>query len=182
MHVNRFKSQPRFPILASDGTGAAPSYAFANYPNKGFFSNGAAAIGVSFYGSTRVQFYNAGIDILSDTPLFRLGASQDLIATRDAANVWAQRNGVNAQASRLYYSYTDASNYTRLAFKTATGVHTIEAESAGTGEANIDVAIAPKGTGAVRFGTHAGIAAETVTGYITIKDAGGTSRKLAVVS
>lgn len=34
----------------------------------------------------------------------------------------------------------------------------------------------------VYFGTHSALAAETVTGYITIKDAGGTLRKLAVVS
>lgn len=36
--------------------------------------------------------------------------------------------------------------------------------------------------GTMHFGTHTGLAAETVTGYITIKDAGGTDRKLAVVS
>lgn len=182
MHVNRFKSQPRFPILAADGSVAAPSYSFANYTNKGFYSNGASTIGVSVSGALRSQFYNNGFDVLSDTGMFRLGASQDVVMIRDAANVLAFRNGTNAQTLRSYYSYTDASNYTRLAFKTATGVHTIEAESAGTGEANIDVAIVPKGTGAVRFGTHAAIAAETVTGYITIKDAGGTSRKIAVVS
>jgi hypothetical protein len=34
----------------------------------------------------------------------------------------------------------------------------------------------------VRFGTHAAIGAETVTGYITITDTAGNSRKLAVVS
>lgn len=37
-------------------------------------------------------------------------------------------------------------------------------------------------TGTMKFGTHSAIAAETVTGYITITDAGGTTRKLAVVS
>ena len=36
--------------------------------------------------------------------------------------------------------------------------------------------------GTVSFGTHSSIVAETVTGYITIKDSGGTSRKIAVVS
>lgn len=182
MHVNRFKSQPRFPILAPDGTISAPSYSFASQTNKGIMNNSGGSLGFVISGGVRCQAYNGGFDVLSDTGMLRLGNSNDVVVIRDAANVWAQRNGVNAQASRLYYSYTDASNYTRLAFKTATGVHTIEAESAGTGEANIDVAIVPKGTGAVRFGTHAGIAAETVTGYITIKDAGGTSRKLAVVS
>jgi hypothetical protein len=39
-----------------------------------------------------------------------------------------------------------------------------------------------KGTGNVRFGTHSAIAAETVTGYITIKDSAGNTRKLAVLS
>ena len=34
----------------------------------------------------------------------------------------------------------------------------------------------------VKFGTHAAVAAETVTGYITIVDEGGITRKLAVVS
>lgn len=33
-----------------------------------------------------------------------------------------------------------------------------------------------------KFGTHTGLGAETVTGFITIKDAAGNSRKLAVVS
>lgn len=36
--------------------------------------------------------------------------------------------------------------------------------------------------GTVGFGTHSAIGAETVTGYITIKDAAGNTRKLAVVS
>jgi hypothetical protein len=36
--------------------------------------------------------------------------------------------------------------------------------------------------GELSFGTHAAIGAETVTGYITITDEGGVSRKLAVVS
>lgn len=35
---------------------------------------------------------------------------------------------------------------------------------------------------AIRVGTHSAIGAETVTGYITVKDSGGTERKIAVVS
>lgn len=34
----------------------------------------------------------------------------------------------------------------------------------------------------IQFGTHSALTAETVTGYITIKDSGGVDRKLAVVS
>lgn len=36
--------------------------------------------------------------------------------------------------------------------------------------------------GNVRFGTHSAWTAEVISGYITIKDAGGTLRKLAVIS
>lgn len=37
-------------------------------------------------------------------------------------------------------------------------------------------------SGNIQVGTHSAIGAETVTGFITIEDAGGTSRKVAVVS
>ena len=37
-------------------------------------------------------------------------------------------------------------------------------------------------TGNVKFGTHAAITTETLSGFITIKDAAGNTRKLAVVS
>jgi hypothetical protein len=48
-------------------------------------------------------------------------------------------------------------------------------------DTNIDLALTPKGTGLVRFGTHTATAL-TISGYIEIKDAGGTIRKLAVVT
>lgn len=49
-------------------------------------------------------------------------------------------------------------------------------------DANIDLSLEAKGTGHLKFGTRAAIGAETVTGYIEVKDAGGIIRKLAVVS
>ena len=41
------------------------------------------------------------------------GSAGDTVLLRDAANTLAQRNGVNAQTSRIYNTYTDASNYER---------------------------------------------------------------------
>lgn len=139
------------------------------------------------YGSTSFRVNLAGTKLGSLTVLGWAQSSDsndtlDTILIRDAANTLAMRNSTNAQTFRAYFSYTDASNYTRLALKTATTIHTIETESAGTGEADIDLALVPKGTGRVRYGTHSAIAAETITGYITVKDSGGTERKLAVVS
>jgi len=52
-------------------------------------------------------------DTSYSTPTSTTGTG-DLILTRDAANTLAQRNGANAQASRVYNSYTDAANYERL--------------------------------------------------------------------
>jgi len=102
----------------------------------------------------------------------------DVFIRRDAANVLAQRNGATAQTKRIYATYTDGSNYERLSI---TG-SSIVVETAGTGADNIDLTLTPAGTGVLKFGSHSAIAAETVTGYITIKDSGGTTRKLAVVS
>lgn len=57
----------------------------------------------------------------------------DVYLARDAANILAQRNGVNAQAFRLYNTYTDASNYERAFIRWAANQLEIGGEAAGTG-------------------------------------------------
>lgn len=84
----------------------------------------------------------------------------------------------------------DASTGTAVAFEVGRGhkfqwqngsakVANIYAE--GTGD-DMDLVFTTAGAGTLQFGTRTAIGAETVTGYITIKDSGGTTRKLAVVS
>lgn len=68
-------------------------------------------------------------------------------------------------------------NYFRLAGSNAGGGPTLLAEGSDT---NIDMTFTPKGTGNVRFGTYTAGAATDSTGYITVKDSGGTTRKLMV--
>ena len=51
-----------------------------------------------------------------------------------------------------------------------------------TTNANNDLPLTPDGTGLVKFGTHTALGGEALSGYITIKDAGGTTRKLGVIS
>lgn len=53
--------------------------------------------------------------------------------------------------------------------------------SAQGSDTNIDLALTPKGTGRVRFGTYTATVS-TIAGYIEILDSGGTVRRLAVVS
>lgn len=48
-------------------------------------------------------------------------------------------------------------------------------------DTNIDLALTPKGTGLVRFGTRTATADAPITGYIEIKDSGGTTRRIAVI-
>jgi len=68
-------------------------------------------------------------------------------------------------------------NYVRIAGANAGGNATILAEGS---SADIDLAFTPKGTGTMRFGTYTAGAATDSTGYITVKDSGGTTRKLMV--
>jgi hypothetical protein len=69
-----------------------------------------------------------------------------------------------------------AVNYLNATGAVTTGAPVL---SAAGSDANIDLALTPKGTGVLAFGTYtAGVVAQA--GYITIKDAGGTTRRLLV--
>ena len=47
---------------------------------------------------------------------------------------------------------------------------------------DVVVSTADVGSGVLKFGTHTGVSDTAVSGYITIKDSGGTTRKLAVIT
>ena len=178
-------------LFAANGTQGAPAITFTNDSDTGWYRDGTAnRITMVLGGDEKVRYTTTGFALLNSVQLFirdnaatiRMGLSDDVVLARDAANVFAQVNGANPQTQRWYASFTDTSNYTRGALSASLTAITLAAESGGTGTANMDVVLTPKGTGRVRFGSHAAIAAETITGYITVKDAGGTERKLAVVS
>ncbi len=95
-----------------------------------------------------------------------LGASAtapDVFLNRAAAAVL--RLGVNHA--------TTATNQTIQAHNVTTGTGADLCLKGGTGSV---------ANGVVSFGVRSAIGAETITGFITIKDEGGTVRKLAVVS
>lgn len=132
-------------------------------------NNGFQAHSTAYYSWASLSDANG----LIDTFLYRDGA----------AGTVAQRNGANAQTLRVYGTYTDASNYERAAIKTTAGSKVeLAAETAGTGGDNLDVVLTPAGTGVVKFGSYTALGAEALAGYITIKDAAGNTRKLAVIA
>lgn len=145
----------------------------------GFVTNGT---GVFYASSNYGAQLNASSGYFGFSTAPHVGSTADVRLYRDGAGILAQRNSTNAQTHRVYGTYMDASNYVRLAFNTTSTTLAIAAETAGTGADDIDITLTPAGTGRVKFGSHSAIGSETVTGYIEIKDSGGTTRKIAVLS
>jgi hypothetical protein len=87
--------------------------------------------------------------------------------SNNATNLQFRIAGTNAAVNNLAVTGTTAGNAPIL--------------SAEGSDTNIDLALTPKGTGLVRFGTYTNTVS-TIAGYIEIRDAGGTIRRLAVVS
>jgi len=93
----------------------------------------------------------------------------------DSAGNWTLAGAPGANSLRVAV-VASAVNYVDVQ-GAATGVSPV-IQAAGS-DTNIDLALTPKGTGVLKFGTYtAGIIAQA--GYITIKDAGGTTRRLLV--
>jgi hypothetical protein len=84
---------------------------------------------------------------LSNAGSLVLGVSSDVVVVRDTADTLAQRRGTNAQAFRLYNTYTDASNYERLGFSFISSSAVIRPENAGTGSARALILATSGGSG-----------------------------------
>lgn len=128
--------------LTLANTGFSPN--FFNMP-IGFTGNPNITV-----GSVWIGFANNGVYFPTIGLSSAVGISPDLLLNRDAANTLGQRNGTTTQVSRLYKSFTDASNYTRSAWQFDANGVVIAGESAGTGDANISITLSPKGTGSIR--------------------------------
>lgn len=84
--------------------------------------------------------------------------NDDLYLYRDAANTLAQRRGTNAQTFRVYGTFTDASNYVRVALSSTSTAVTLAAETAGTGADDIPLNLTAAGTGTVKVNSNLEIA------------------------
>jgi hypothetical protein len=105
----------------------------AAYGNGWIRTTGAAAINIGGAANSANLFVNGGIRIGNGSVW---GNNGTLFFLHEADNRLGIRNGTNAQGVRLYRTYTDASNYERLAFLTSnTTRFTITSENAGTGAA-----------------------------------------------
>jgi hypothetical protein len=111
----------------------------------------ATVTGVSAYGNGN----SSGFSALTDTgPAFRLGASSDVILTRDAANTLALRNGSSAQMFNVYATYTDASNYAYLRSGFDGSNFILQGGRAGTGPGySLNIGLDATSSGNINFAT-----------------------------
>lgn len=88
-------------------------------------------------------------------------------------------NGSAQRQFRITHT-TSAVNFGYVTGSAAGGAVTFGVDALSS-DTNIDLALTPKGTGRVQFGTYTATVS-SITGYIEIKDSGGTVRRLAVVA
>jgi hypothetical protein len=100
-----------YPLLAPDGTAAAPSYSFASLPTFGIYFDSSVGISFSQSASTKAQFSNSMLALVNSSSLGFSGtnyAAVDIVLIRDAPNILALKNGANAQALRIYANATNS--------------------------------------------------------------------------
>lgn len=97
-----------FPLLAPNGTAAAPSYAFSSTGNSdnGIYLSNDNVVSISCAGAEAARFQPDFFTLLSDSQVIRMGAGADVILARDAAAVLALKNGATAQTFRVYGTTT----------------------------------------------------------------------------
>ncbi len=86
-------------------------------------------------GSRIARVSNLGLTVDGALALGAALNAGNTVLDYDANDTLALRRGVNAQKSRLYNTYTDASNYERLGISWSANVVSIKPEAAGTGTA-----------------------------------------------
>lgn len=140
-------------VFGPDGLVGTPGFAFGTETNTGLYRSSSGNIALAVAGTARYR-WNAGGMTIDTGMLIGWGSGDalsavDTIIRRDAANTLAQRNAASAQTSRVYGTFTDASNYVRASLAVTSTTVTLAAESAGTGAADISLTLTPKGAGVV---------------------------------
>jgi hypothetical protein len=168
--------------LSSKGTGSVQLFTNGQGNTRQFqASHTASAVnyvqvtGAATSGSPIIS--SQGSD--ANTPL--------VVQSKGTGSLFVKTIGSNAQvilqSNSLDVARFNASgsavNYFQLTSSAATFSPALSVAGSDT---NIDLALTPKGTGRVKYGTHTATADTAVSGYIEIVDAGGTVRKLAVIT
>jgi hypothetical protein len=128
-------------VSTSVGSASAPTFTVpGSGGGMGIFARTTSILGFAVNNAERMNLGTLGPAVRSDgyfafSSTTDPSATPDVLLNRDAANTLAQRNGTNAQAFRVYNTFTDASNYERGKIQWDSNVLKIGTEKAGTGSA-----------------------------------------------
>jgi len=132
-------------------------------------------------GVNRIEV--AGARVGSTPTLTAQGADADvalLIATKGTGSgAYAGFDVRGGRCLSLFGYRTPAVNYLRIGSNGAGFAPELSAWGADT---DIDLLLSPKGAGLMRFGVWTSNSDASVTGYVTIRDAAGNTRKLATIA
>lgn len=135
------------PVFGSLGS---PSIFFGSDTSTGIFRGAANTVSIQNSSTETLRVTATGVNIASTASLGLGGASAPtVILHRDASDVLALRRDANSQTLRLYNTFTDTSNYERLAISQTAAAVNLIAETAGTGTDNRNISLLPSGTGNV---------------------------------
>jgi hypothetical protein len=176
---------PSGQTLFANGTASTPSYSFINQPGIGLYLVSASQVGIAAFGYQyfNFDFTNRAVGVPADGSYRwysfsgQIGGSLDLALYRDASNILAQRNSTAAQTSRLYNTYTDASNYERHSHVWSSNVLYAKNENAGTGSSRLYIPV----TGATTVASLPSAATAGIGGRSFVTDALAPTFGAAVV-
>jgi len=172
-------------ILECRGAAANISAAFSSkgtsalqfYTNSLSLGTGSEQLRVSHTASA-VNYVQVTGGATGVTPIISVqGSDTNAILTLRSKGTFAVTMQSSAGANMFEALPTASSvNYLRVTPSIASSAPILSAQGTDT---DIDLSLTPKGAGVVQFGTYTGTIL-TPTGYITIKDSGGTTRRLLV--
>lgn len=149
------------PLLLDDGSTSAPAFSFDAKPGLGWFTrtDGSGDTLSAAYNSSNmlVEFGLAGMTIpgflgfsSSTNPSQVSSNNADARLYREASYTIGQRHGLSPQTFRVYNTWTDASNYERVALTWSGNQAFLTQQSAGTG-APRTLSIGTSGASELRF-------------------------------
>jgi hypothetical protein len=191
--VNRFSMFANIsggiPLLSTRGTDTNVGFDFSTQgaSNYRFYtntaSNGTGVVQLAItHTATAVNYVQVTGSVTGQAPnLTAQGSDSNVgvdIRMKGAAGLRVQ-NSSQLDLFRVTGNSGTVANYLRANASLAGVEPFLSADGTDT---NIDLALTPKGTGRVKYGTHTVTADAPITGYIEILDSSGTIRKLAVIT
>ena len=106
------------------------------------FEGNSRPLFISHATGTRIAVYNDRVQLLTEVAV----GADDLRIARDAADTLAQRRGTNAQAFRIYNTFTSATNFERAKIEWANNILRIGTEKGTGGGTARDMELQTDGT------------------------------------